>query len=100
MAGFHKWRHRPTMAAWRKGIVLHRTGRENDGRASTDNKYAFRSRRPGGPVPNENLRRGTHLQRPQYSVTADGRFLMNVITEETSLSPITVILNWHPEQRE
>jgi Tol biopolymer transport system component len=31
--------------------------------------------------------------RPQYDVAPDGRFLMNVMTEETT-SPITVILNW------
>jgi Tol biopolymer transport system component len=33
--------------------------------------------------------------RPQYDVAPDGRFLMNVGTEET-ISPITVILNWQP----
>ncbi len=33
--------------------------------------------------------------RPQYDVAADGRFLMNITTEET-ISPITVILNWKP----
>ena len=33
--------------------------------------------------------------RPQYDVAADGRFLMNITTEETN-SPITVILNWKP----
>ena len=34
--------------------------------------------------------------RQQYDVSADGRFLMNVTTEETS-SPITLILNWKPK---
>ena len=34
--------------------------------------------------------------RPQYDVAADGRFLMNVTTEDTT-SPITVILNWKPK---
>jgi hypothetical protein len=33
--------------------------------------------------------------RPQYDVSADGRFLMNVTTEETT-SPIAVIVNWKP----
>jgi Tol biopolymer transport system component len=33
--------------------------------------------------------------RPQYDVAGDGRFLMNITTEET-ISPITVILNWKP----
>jgi Tol biopolymer transport system component/tRNA A-37 threonylcarbamoyl transferase component Bud32 len=33
----------------------------------------------------------------QYAVSPNGdRFLMNVVTEETSVSPITVILNWRP----
>ena len=34
--------------------------------------------------------------RQQYDVAADGRFLMNVTTEETS-PPIIVILNWKPK---
>jgi hypothetical protein len=33
--------------------------------------------------------------RPQYDVSGDGRFLMNITTEETT-SPITIILNWKP----
>jgi serine/threonine protein kinase len=33
--------------------------------------------------------------RPQYDVAPDGRFLMNVGTEET-ISPLTVVLNWRP----
>jgi serine/threonine protein kinase len=33
--------------------------------------------------------------RPQYDVAPDGRFLMNITTEET-ISPITIILNWKP----
>jgi hypothetical protein len=32
---------------------------------------------------------------PQYDVSADGRFLMNVMTAET-ISPISIILNWRP----
>ena len=34
----------------------------------------------------------------QYDVTADGRFLINVTTEDVTASPITLILNWHPER--
>ena len=34
--------------------------------------------------------------RNQYDVAADGRFLMNIPTEDTT-SPITVILNWKPK---
>lgn len=34
-------------------------------------------------------------ERQQYAVSPNGdRFLMNVVTQETSASPITVILNW------
>lgn len=34
------------------------------------------------------------ILRPQYDVAPDGRFLINVTTEEATASPITVILNW------
>ncbi len=34
--------------------------------------------------------------KPQYAVARDGRFLINVRTEESGLSPITLILNWKP----
>lgn len=36
----------------------------------------------------------TPLTRPQYDVSLDGRFLVNVTTEATTASPITVIVNW------
>jgi serine/threonine protein kinase len=37
------------------------------------------------------------LSNPQYMVAPDGkRFLLNRLTGETSVSPITVILNWKP----
>ena len=32
--------------------------------------------------------------RPQYAVAADGRFLMNVSTEDTVTFPITIVQNW------
>jgi Tol biopolymer transport system component len=38
-------------------------------------------------------------RRQQYDVARDGRFLINVITDETSPSPITLVLNWRPEER-
>ena len=34
---------------------------------------------------------------PQYAVSRDGRFLVNQITEATSNTPITLILNWKPK---
>jgi Tol biopolymer transport system component len=38
---------------------------------------------------------GARQERQQYAVSSNGdRFLMNVVTQETSASPITVILNW------
>ena len=44
----------------------------------------------GGAVPG--------IFRPQYMVSPDGqRFLMSTVAEEAA-SPITVILNWHPER--
>ena len=32
--------------------------------------------------------------RPGYAVASDGRFLMNVTVDETTTSPISVVLNW------
>jgi hypothetical protein len=37
---------------------------------------------------------GGVMSKPQYSVAADGRFLMNVAVEGASAPPITVVLNW------
>jgi len=34
------------------------------------------------------------LGRQQYMVSADGRFLVNTVLEETTTSPITLIVNW------
>jgi hypothetical protein len=40
------------------------------------------------------------LTRQLYMVSRDGkRFLMYLFAQQTSNSPITVILNWSPEQR-
>src|SRR5262249_4894476 len=38
---------------------------------------------------------GSH---PEYAVSRDGRFLVNQLLETTSNTPITLILNWHPER--
>jgi Tol biopolymer transport system component len=35
--------------------------------------------------------------RPQYAVSRDGRFLINELAEEATVSPITLILNWKPK---
>ena len=34
--------------------------------------------------------------RPQYAVSRDGRFLINQPAEETTTTPVTLILNWRP----
>jgi hypothetical protein len=34
--------------------------------------------------------------KPQYAVSRDGRFLINQIVEESTSSPIALILNWNP----
>jgi hypothetical protein len=53
---------------------------------------------PAPPVPLFATHIGGALQgnlRQQYTVSPDGkRFLMNSITEEVAVSPITLLLNW------
>jgi len=39
----------------------------------------------------------TNLFRPQYAVSRDGRFLINQLAEESTATPITLILNWKPK---
>jgi hypothetical protein len=34
--------------------------------------------------------------RQQYDVAADGRFLINAISDDATSSPITVLQNWKP----
>ena len=36
---------------------------------------------------------------PEYDVAPDGRFLINVITGETTASPITILQNWKPSAK-
>jgi dipeptidyl aminopeptidase/acylaminoacyl peptidase len=56
----------------------------------------------GSPVPvfqtrlatGQNIAPAGFMARAQYSVARDGRFLMNVTAEDTTLSPITLVLNW------
>ena len=35
------------------------------------------------------------VQRP-YGVAPDGRFLINITTEETTAPPITLVIHWKP----
>ena len=51
----------------------------------------FPVRIAGGPLPGVN--------KQQYAVSSDGqRFLVNLAADESATSPITLILNWHPER--
>ena len=36
------------------------------------------------------------IQRPQYAVARDGRFLINQPVADAAAAPITLILNWQP----
>ena len=54
---------------------------------------------PGTPVPLFQTRivgGGTNPNRPQYDVAPDGRFLINITTEDATTSPITLLQNWKP----
>jgi hypothetical protein len=56
----------------------------------------------GPPVPlfptrlatGQNIASAGFQARAQYAVAADGRFLMNITTDDVATSPITVVLNW------
>jgi eukaryotic-like serine/threonine-protein kinase len=37
--------------------------------------------------------------KPQYVVSRDGRFLINQVVEESTATPITLILNWNPSRK-
>ena len=53
----------------------------------------------GAPAPLFATRVGGAVQtsRQQYVVSADGqRFLMDTVTGDAGVSPITVVLNWKP----
>jgi hypothetical protein len=48
----------------------------------------------GAPAPLFQIRNSESGYPRNYDVSADGRFLVNVSTDELSATPITVILNW------
>jgi Tol biopolymer transport system component len=57
---------------------------------------------PGTPValfPTRTVGGVANLFRPQYVVSRDGRFLINQLAEESTAMPITILLNWNPEQK-
>jgi hypothetical protein len=39
------------------------------------------------------------INKAQYAVSADGRFLINISAAESTSAPITLLLNWSPEHR-
>jgi len=41
---------------------------------------------------------GANAFKAQYAVSRDGRFLINTQVDESNTTPITLILNWHPER--
>ena len=52
--------------------------------------------KPGSPVTLFQPRILGGRTRPQYDVAPDGRFLINVVAEDATTLPITVLLNWKP----
>jgi Tol biopolymer transport system component len=38
------------------------------------------------------------LNKPQYAISANGRFLINVPAGESTIVPITLLLNWSPDR--
>ncbi|MBI4474963.1 MAG: PD40 domain-containing protein [Acidobacteria bacterium] len=56
----------------------------------------FDAGRPVALFPIQSVPIGGSIQRPQYAVSRDGRFLINQPVEEPTASPITLILNWRP----
>jgi len=41
-----------------------------------------------------NVGTGGVLSRTQYAVAPDGRFLLNVTTDDTAAAPITLVVSW------
>ena len=55
----------------------------------------FRLRYSGGVFQTRIWGGGTNaFNRQQYDVAPDGRFLINVVTEDATSAPITLLLNW------
>jgi eukaryotic-like serine/threonine-protein kinase len=51
----------------------------------------FQTRIFGGDVDNQ--------QGPQFDVARDGRFLINTVVDDSASSPITLLMNWSPEEK-
>jgi hypothetical protein len=53
---------------------------------------------PPAPLFQAGLQPGGRSGKQQYAVSQDGRFLMNQPVEAGADTPITLILNWRPNQ--
>ena len=51
---------------------------------------------PGTPAALFQIHPARGINKPQYDVSRDGRFLINTELQETSTEPIHLLLNWHP----
>ncbi len=65
--------------------------------------FAGTSFEAGAPValfPTRIVDGGTvSVNRPQYAVARDGRFLINQPVADATAEPITLILNWNPDSK-
>jgi Tol biopolymer transport system component len=51
------------------------------------------------PRPSFQTQLNATVNKDQYTVSADGRFLISQSLQESSATPITLILNWHPSEQ-
>jgi hypothetical protein len=59
---------------------------------------SFQAARPVALFQTHIVGGGTNFNnRPQYAVSADGRFLINASSESSTAVPITLIYNWRPQ---
>src|SRR5437870_2744009 len=96
--GVHQRRYRAAMARRRQRSLLYFIA--PDGKLMTASVSAssanFETTTPGALVSGAGRGRRDEMFRPQYAVSRDGRFLINQPAEESTATPITLILNWKP----
>ncbi len=62
---------------------------------------SFTAGTPAALFPTRIVEGGTAaINRPQYAVARDGRFLINQPVGDATAAPITLILNWNPEAKQ
>ncbi len=84
------------MGRRRQRALLYRAGRKAHGRKCFASSANFETTTPVPLFPARVAGGVTNLFRPQYAVSRDGRFLINQLAEESTATPITLILNWKP----